>query len=120
MYQLMASLPILKRSDVTTPPSIASSQRILASGNHLKSMAKSAERTASERRKLAACQNRVSPPPTQDEKALRTVLMTRDTASRNPSPKMPAKEIKYVRRYHQIPAPSGSLVSQMLLSASLS
>src|SRR6476659_1902761 len=116
MYQPMPSLPILKRRDVATPPFIASCQRILASGNHLKSMAKSAESTPSERRKLAACQSRVSPPPTQDEKALRTVLMTRETARRNPSPRIPAKEIKYVRRYHRVPAPSGTLVSQMLLS----
>jgi len=65
-----------------------------ASGNHVKSMAKRVDKIASEIAKFTSCQNKDSPPPSQLESAASEVLITRETARRNPRPRIPAKEMR--------------------------
>src|SRR5258705_6483958 len=89
-------------------------QETSTSGNQRNSIAKSVERTASETKKLAICRLR----PSQSENAESRVLMTSDTVSKKPRPRIPTNETSYVRKYHHMPAVSGALVSQMVLSAS--
>jgi hypothetical protein len=72
----------------------ASSQSTGPSGNHRKNIVKSNVSTPSEMRKLTACQNSGSPPPIHADTALNAVLTTSETASRKPSPRMPANEIR--------------------------
>jgi hypothetical protein len=58
--------------------------------------------------------------PVLEERTARPALTTRETASRKPRPRMPANEIRYVRRYHQTPVSLGSSTFQMVFMASLS
>ena len=73
-------------------PGQTSCRSIGVSGSHLKSIANSSVRTASETAKLMTASNVPSPPEPliHQENAARATLMTRETARRKPTARMPA------------------------------
>src|SRR5512134_3557170 len=110
MYQAINPLPRLNKSAAASAPGQTSLQATFVSGNHLNSMAKRIETVAKEAAKLTAypIADSGEAAPIQVESAASTVLITSETASRNPSASTPASETMYVRTYHQTLVSSGS------------